>query len=163
MKTKRLAVQYRRKREGKTDFKTRMKLLLSGMPRAIIRKTLKRMIVQLAENSQNGDKIIISSDSNQLKKYGWKHGLNLSTSYLTGYLAGSKAKDKVKQAVADIGYSTYKKGNVYAALKGIIDGGVSINHDPSIFPPEDRLKGKHLKKEGISKEIEETIKKIQEK
>ncbi len=163
MKSKRLAVQYRRKREGKTDYKRRMKLLLAGSPRAIIRRTLKRMIVQLAVNGEKGDKIIISADSNQLKKYGWKHSLNLSTSYLTGYLAGAKAKGKVQEAVADIGFSNYKKGNIYAALKGIIDGGVSINHDPSIFPSEDRINGAHLKKEGISKEIQDTIKKIMEK
>ncbi|MBI2133256.1 50S ribosomal protein L18 [Candidatus Woesearchaeota archaeon] len=162
MKTKRYSVQYRRKREGRTDYKKRTKLLLSGMPRLIIRKTIRRMIVQVSEKGENGDVIMVTVDSGQLEKLGWKHGLNISTSYLTGYLAGLKAKEKIKGAVADLGFNIHKKGNIYAALKGVVDAGIMVSHDPSVFPSEDRIKGAHLKG-SAAKEMELTIKKMQEK
>ncbi len=159
MKNTRYAVQFRRKREGKTDYKKRTKLLLSNKPRIIIRKTIRRIIVQVAERGEKGDKIIITTDSNGLKKHGWSQGLNICTAYLTGYMAGAKAKGKIKDAIADLTGSPHKGGRIYAALKGAIDAGISIRHDDSVFPKDERLKGAHLK-EGTAKGISDTISKI---
>ncbi|MBI3034516.1 50S ribosomal protein L18 [Candidatus Woesearchaeota archaeon] len=155
MKNTRYATQFRRKREGKTDYKKRACLLLSGRPRVIIRKTLKRMIVQIATPGSNGDILLLSAYSSSLKKYGWSHGANISTSYLTGYMAGIAARKKgINEGVLDIGSSVHSKGGrIYAALKGLVDAGVAINHDPSVFPVEERLTGKHIKASGISDDI----------
>ncbi len=55
-----------------------------------------------------------------------------------------------------------KGGRFYAALKGIVDCGVSIPHDKSIYPSEERLNGSHLKEKidikGIIKKINEEVK-----
>jgi large subunit ribosomal protein L18 len=146
MKNTRYAVQYRRVREGRTDYKRRTKLLLSNKPRAIIRRTLTRIIIQITEPAQNGDKVLVGVDSSMLEKLGWKKGPNISTAYLTGYLAGMKAKSKkVNEAVLDMGFSVHTSGGrLYAALKGMVDAGLQIPHDPEIFPKEDRIKGKHI-------------------
>lgn len=153
MKTTRFAVQYRRKRENKTDYKKRAKLLISGKPRAVIRTSIRRTIVQIVEYNEKGDKVMVTADSKSLQKMGWKHGANICTSYLTGFMAGAKAKSKLKgEIIADI-VNTYKGGNTYAALKGLVDAGLKINHDPAVFPKPERIRGEHINKD-IAKEMD---------
>ena len=40
-------VPFRRRREGKTDFRKRLRHLQSGMPRLVVRKTNTKVIVQV--------------------------------------------------------------------------------------------------------------------
>jgi large subunit ribosomal protein L18 len=48
-------------------------------------------------------------------------------------------------AVLDIGLGASTKGNrVFAALKGMVDGGLEIPHGKDIFPDDDRLAGSHI-------------------
>jgi large subunit ribosomal protein L18 len=35
---------------------------------------------------------------------------------------------------------------LFAALKGAVDAGLDIPHDPAIFPSQDRIMGKHIDK-----------------
>ena len=50
MKThKTRAAAYRRKREGKTDYRKRLRLLLSGKPRLVIRRSLRDISAQVIE------------------------------------------------------------------------------------------------------------------
>ncbi len=143
----RYRVKYRRRREGKTNYKKRTKLLLSRKPRLIIRVSNKRVIAQLAKYEDKGDRVMVTADSTMLQKYGWKgHTANTPSAYLTGYLAGIKAeKEGVEEAVLDIGLATPVKGcKVFAALKGAIDGGVNVSHDPEVFPDDSRIKGDHI-------------------
>ena len=50
MATRKLyTVKYRRQREGKTNYDKRLKLLLSGKPRLIIRPSLKGITIQVEE------------------------------------------------------------------------------------------------------------------
>lgn len=138
---------FRRRREGKTDYYARIKHLRSSKPRLVIRKTLKNMVVQVANAKPEGDRIIGSAFSKELKKYGWKGGSgNTPAAYLTGYVAGARAAKKgVKEAVLDIGLNTPSKGSrVFAALKGAIDAGVTVNHDESILPSKERIRGEHV-------------------
>ena len=72
MINKKYTVRYRRIRKQKTDYKTRLKLLLSNTPRLVIRCLTNSVNVQFIEYTKNGDRIITSSDSNELKKLGWK-------------------------------------------------------------------------------------------
>ena len=53
----RFKVPFRRKREGKTDYRRRLKLLLSGKPRLVVRKTSNHAIAQLVEYTLQGDKV----------------------------------------------------------------------------------------------------------
>jgi large subunit ribosomal protein L18 len=65
---------------------------------------------------------------------------------LTGYLAGLRASKKgVKEAVLDLGLGSPSSGSrIFAALKGFVDAGVNVNHDKSILPSEERIRGEHI-------------------
>ena len=147
MKSQKFTVKYRRKRQGKTNYKKRIAYIKSGNPRLVIRSSLNNVLVQCIEFNPKGDKILVSSHSSELEKYGWKNiRSNLPTSYLTGLLAGKKAaKLGVKDIVLDIGFNVSVKGSkVYAAVKGIIDSGFNLNIAEEMLPSEDRISGKHI-------------------
>lgn len=137
----------RRRREGLTDYRMRLKLAKSGLPRLVIRKTNRYIIVQVIKCKEGGDETILTVTSKKLLEYGWKGGLkNLPASYLTGLLAGIQAKKKgLKRAIVDIGLHKPIKGSrVFAAVKGFIDAGVDVPAGEEIFPDEDRIKGAHI-------------------
>ncbi|MHA1607641.1 MAG: 50S ribosomal protein L18 [Candidatus Freyarchaeota archaeon] len=145
----RYRVPFRRRREGKTNYRLRRKLILSKLPRVVVRGSLNNITVQLIEPSFGGDKVLFSAHSRELmKKYGWKgHCGNLPAAYLTGLLLALKAKGKVKRAVLDIGLHTPVRGSrVFAALKGVLDGGLDVPHGEEILPSEERISGGHIAK-----------------
>ena len=141
-------VPYRRRREGKTDYHRRKKLLISGLPRLVARKTNKHIIAQIVKASIEGDRVLASAHSSELrKKFGWLGSLkNLPAAYLTGLLCGYRAlKRNVKKAILDIGLQTPSKGaRVFAVMKGCIDAGIEIPHGEEILPSEERIKGQHI-------------------
>ena len=147
MKKKKIYVPYRRKREGKTNYKKRLKLLLSKKPRLVVRKTNRHIIAQIVQYSQGGDKILISAHTKELEKFGWKFKTrNIPAAYLVGLLCGVKAKKKeIKEAILDIGFHPSIKGSIiYSVVKGAIDADLKIPCDEKMFPPEERIKGKHI-------------------
>lgn len=138
---------YRRKREGRTNYKKRLLLLQSRRPRLIIRKTNRQIILQIAEYMSGGDHIICGTDSSALKKFGWDYSCNsLPACYLAGLLLGKKALvKKIKTAIVDVGLQTPVAGSrIYAAVKGAIDAGVDIPASEEVFPTQDRLSGKDI-------------------
>ncbi|MBS3122720.1 50S ribosomal protein L18 [Candidatus Woesearchaeota archaeon] len=144
---KKVNVQYRRKREGRTNYYKRLKLLKSRTPRLVIRKSLKYLLLQLVEYQAAGDKVIISYNTKSLEKMGWKYSKkNLSAAYLGGLIMGKLAlSKKVKEAILDAGLHTNVKGSkIYAAVKGVNDGGLVIPCGKEMYPSEDRLSGKHI-------------------
>ncbi|RLI22797.1 50S ribosomal protein L18 [Candidatus Bathyarchaeota archaeon] len=144
----RYRVPFRRRREGKTDYRARRALILSKMPRIVARGTLKHMIVQVVNAKVGGDEVIASAHSKELiKNYGWKGACgNIPAAYLTGLLCGLKALQKgVKKAILDIGLKTPVKGSrVFAVLKGVLDAGLEVPHSEEILPEESRIKGEHI-------------------
>ncbi|MDO8627975.1 MAG: 50S ribosomal protein L18 [Candidatus Diapherotrites archaeon] len=140
-------VKFRRRRKQKTNYEKRLALLKSAKPRLVVRTTNKRVISQVVEYNKAGDKVIVSTDSNELKDFGWNHGKgSIPSAYLTGFLCGLMAKKKgVTHAVLDIGKKTPVRGSVpFAVLKGAVDSGVNVPHAADAFPSEDRIKGKHI-------------------
>jgi large subunit ribosomal protein L18 len=140
-------LKFRRHREGKTNYRYRLRLLRSGLPRAVVRKTTTHTYVQFAKYEPQGDRIITSASTIEIRKLGWTASTSTTpAAYLTGLLAGLRAtKRNIQTAVLDIGLQKPVKGcKVFAALKGIVDGGVEIPYDESILPAEERLVGKHL-------------------
>ncbi len=138
---------FRRRREGKTNYRYRLKLLKSDLPRAVVRTSLRNTTVQLIEFEFVGDKILASATSKELNKFGWNGSTsNLPAAYLTGLLAGKRALEtKVESAVFDIGIKVPAKGSkIFATLKGIVDSGVNVPHGEEILPVEDRIKGLHI-------------------
>jgi large subunit ribosomal protein L18 len=149
MRQKTYNVQFRRKREGKTNYKKRLKLLLANKPRLVVRPSLKNMTVQIAEYHPQGDKIIIAVHSSELDKLGWKFNKgNIPAAYLTGLLLGKKANNKgIKEVILDIGLKSPIKGSrIFACLKGVIDAGIEVPASKEILPGEDRIKGDHIAK-----------------
>ena len=145
----RYRVAFRRKREGRTDYRKRIRLLLSGKPRLVVRKTSNHVIAQVVEYSPAGDRVVASSHSSELKKYEWRGGTsNVSSAYLVGLLAGLKAANKgIKEAVLDTGLVTpTKKSKVFAVLKGSADAGMQVPHNEEMLPDESRIKGEHIAK-----------------
>jgi large subunit ribosomal protein L18 len=128
-----------------------LKLLRSKKPRIVVRKSLRAIRVQFVEYSPQGDKILVSSLSNELAKdYGWKYSLSTTpAAYLTGLLAGKRAKEKgIEEGVLDIGlYHPTVGSTLFAALKGIVDAGIACPYDKEMLPKEDRIHGAHLNKD----------------
>jgi len=157
-------VKFRRRREGKTDYRKRRILLISGKTRLVIRKSNQRIICQVVSSKEGQDKVLTQVSSNQLKKMGWKFStVNLPAAYLTGLLCAKKSK--IKNAVLDMGLNVSTKGSkIYAALKGAIDGGMKIPFDEKIFPSEKRIKGNHIDKkiEKVWGELKSKIEKTKE-
>ncbi|MBC7130755.1 50S ribosomal protein L18, partial [Candidatus Bathyarchaeota archaeon] len=146
-KNARYCVPYRRRREGKTNYRKRKALILSGKPRLVVRGSLKNMIAQVIVAKPYGDEVLVSAHSRELIRYGWNAPRgNLPAAYLTGLLCGLKAKAKgLEEAVLDIGLHTPSSGSrVFAALKGAIDAGINISHSEEKLPDEDRIIGKHI-------------------
>ena len=101
---KKYTVKFRRKRESKTDYLKRRKLISSRKTRLVIRKQVGTIIVQFVNFDAKGDKILSSATSQELSKFNWNFKKdNLSSAYLTGLLAGVRAKKNLKFAVLDIG------------------------------------------------------------
>ncbi len=159
-------VSFRRRKEGKTNYRKRLALLKSGMPRLVARKTGKHVIAQVIEFDPEGDKTLVHVNSRQLEKFGWNFGKkNLPAAYLTGLLAGIKAKEKgIKKAVLDIGFAIPKhKGWWASAAKGFKDAGIEMEVSEEIIPTWERLSGKHVEafsKKPVTKAFEHAREKI---
>ena len=140
-------VPFRRRREMKTDYQQRKRLLKSGKIRFVARPTNKQVLVQFIESKVGGDKTFVQTQSTELKKFGWEIATsNLPAAYLTGYLAGKKAlKAKIKEAILDIGIHSANAGTrIFATLKGVVDAGVEIPYNEIMLPSEDRIQGQHI-------------------
>lgn len=140
-------VPFRRRREGKTDYRRRLKLLLSRKLRVVVRKSNKYVRIQLVSADTRGDKTFVAAISSELGRYGYEGGkCNTPAAYLTGLLFGKKAKEAgFDDAILDIGLHTPVHGsNVYAALKGALDSGMTIPHDTAVFPSDERIHGEHI-------------------
>lgn len=147
----RYRVKPRRQREGKTDYRKRLKLLKSRKIRMVVRKSIKNTQIQFIEYKETGDNIIATANSKELiDKYNWKYSTSTTpAAYLTGLLAGKKAKDKgIKECVLDTGrYPPVTGSKIFASLKGVIDIGINCPHNEEKLPKDDRIMGKHLNKD----------------
>jgi len=137
--------------------------------RLVVRITSTRVITQVIYSTIQGDRVFTQADSNELRRFGVTAGLNnYAASYATGLLvarrllkkvgldgayAGNTAVEKdydVSQdekdrrpfkVILDVGLKATTTGSkVFAALKGVADGGVYIPHSNSRFPGYDSTK-----------------------
>ncbi|MEM1569197.1 MAG: 50S ribosomal protein L18 [Candidatus Bathyarchaeia archaeon] len=138
----------KRRLQFRTDYRRRKRLLLSGLPRFVVRRTSKNIIVQVVEARLEGDHVLASAHSKEVTRdFGWLgHGNNSPVAYLTGLLAGLKCKKiGIRRAVLDAGiFKPTKGGRIAAALKGALDAGLDIPHGEEILPGYDRISGKHI-------------------
>ena len=147
----RYKVAFRRRREGRTDYYARRKLLNGREARAVVRRSNKNITIQFAEFDMGGDLILASASSRDLKAMGWEYSCSsIPAAYLAGYLAGKKAiKAGIEYAVLDIGMQKVQHGGVlFATVAGMTDAGLEVPYGEGVLPGEDRLYGKHID-EGI--------------
>ncbi len=144
----RYCVPFRRRRKGKTDYKARKALLLSGKPRLVVRDSLNNMIAQIIIAKADGDEVAASAHTRQLTRdHGWKAPTgNIPAAYLTGLLCGMKAKAKgIDSMILDIGLSSPSRGAaVFATLKGVLDAGVKVPCSEEKLPNKERIEGQHI-------------------
>lgn len=131
----------RRRLESKTDYRTRLSLLLSGKARIVIRKTNHFIIAQIITSKEAQDSVICGALSKDLLSSGWPKEnagslKSLPACYLTGVLIGNMAKKAgVTEAIVDIGMNrNISKSRIYAVIKGAIDSGLKIPHSEDSLP-----------------------------
>jgi large subunit ribosomal protein L5e len=101
---KRFQVKYKRRRDGKTDYYARKRLIIQDKNkyntpkyRLIVRFSNKNVTTQIAYARIEGDVVIAAAYSNELPKYGVKVGLsNYSAAYCTGLLLARRLLKKLK-------------------------------------------------------------------
>ena len=157
----RYKVAFRRRRENRTDYYARRKLLAAREARAIVRRSNKNITIQFAEFDMEGDRVLAAASTRELKALGWEYSCSsIPAAYLVGYLAGKKAiKAGIEYAVLDIGMQTVQYGGVlFATVAGMTDAGLEVPHGEDVLPEEDRLLGKH-----INDDIEAAVTSLKEK
>jgi large subunit ribosomal protein L5e len=103
---KRYQVQYRRRREGKTDYRARKRLIAqdknkynSPKYRLVVRLSNKTITAQIAYAKIEGDYIMAAAYSSELKSYGWPFPIsNYPAAYATGLLVARRLLTKLKLA-----------------------------------------------------------------
>ena len=135
----------RRLREEKTNYKKRGTMLMGKRDFITVNITNENTQVQILKPGMTGDTVIASAHSRYLLDKGWKGSRkSVPAAYLTGYLAGKKALGKgAKDAIMYTGTRRYTQ-RMAAALKGVIDAGLTVPADPETFPPDARINGEHL-------------------
>jgi large subunit ribosomal protein L5e len=142
---KRFQTRFRRRREGKTDYYARKRLIIQDKNkyntpkyRFVPRITNTRVICQVIWTTIEGDRIYCAADSTELKKYGVTTGLaNYAACYATGLLCARRllAKaglDKLYSGAAKVDGEEYdvsadwKKKNIERKpFKAILDVGLT--------------------------------------
>lgn len=100
---KRFQVKFRRRREGKTDYYARKRLICQaknkyGAPkfRLVVRITNKDIICQIIHSKIQGDVVLTSAYAHELPRYGITVGLtNWAAAYATGLLVSRRALKKL--------------------------------------------------------------------
>jgi large subunit ribosomal protein L18 len=137
----------RRRREVRTDYHQRLRLLKSGKPRLVARKSNRHVTAQLVLPGPDGDDTLAAAHSSDLEGFGWEAPTgNLPAAYLTGLLAGQRAVEAgFGEAVLDIGLNTATPGSkVFAIQEGAIDAGLEIPHSDDVLADWPRTRGEHI-------------------
>lgn len=100
---KRYQVKFRRRREGKTDYRARKRLVAQDKNkynapkyRLVVRITNRYVIAQITYATIEGDKTICAANSSELGRYGLKVGLkNYAAAYCTGLLVARRLLNKL--------------------------------------------------------------------
>ena len=105
---KRYQTHYRRRREGKTDFQARRRMVIqdknkyaSPRYRLVVRITNRDVICQIVHSKIIGDFVMCSAYAHELPEYGLKVGLtNWTACYATGLLCARRLYAKLDTEVA---------------------------------------------------------------
>jgi len=101
---RRFQVKYRRRREGKTDYYARKRLIVQDKTkfatpkyRLVVRFTNSDVIAQVIYAKITGDAVLAAAYSHELPKFGINNGLtNYAASYATGLLVARRLLQRLK-------------------------------------------------------------------
>lgn len=101
---KRFQTKFRRRRENKTDYYARKRMItqdtnkyLAPRYRLVARFTNSKVITQIVYSTLGGDRILCEANSKELTRYGLSTGLtSYSAAYATGYLLARRTLDLLK-------------------------------------------------------------------
>ena len=65
-------MHFSRRRKGITNYRKRLALLKSGIPRAVVRFSNAKITVQIIDFAKEGDKFLASASSTDVARAGWK-------------------------------------------------------------------------------------------
>ena len=65
-------MHFARRRKGVTNYRKRLALLKSGLPRAVVRFTNSKVMIQITNFEGKGDRVLAAASSSDLEKMGWK-------------------------------------------------------------------------------------------
>ena len=99
----RFQTKYRRRREGKTDYYARKRLITQAKNkynapkyRLVVRFSNRDIITQIVTSEISGDKVFAAAYSHELRAYGIEHGLtNWAAAYATGLLLARRVLSKL--------------------------------------------------------------------
>jgi large subunit ribosomal protein L5e len=137
---KRFQVKLRRRREGKTDYYARKRLIFQAKNkyntpkyRFVVRRTNRNIVCQVIYATLLGDRILAEAQSKELVRYGLEAGLtNYSAAYATGLLLSRRllkhvGLDKLYKGVAE---ATGQDFDVYKDMEERASKGEEINKRP---------------------------------
>eukprot|EP00917_Polyrhabdina_sp_WS-2016_P002478 GHVP01005297.1.p1 GENE.GHVP01005297.1~~GHVP01005297.1.p1 ORF type:complete len:291 (-),score=70.89 GHVP01005297.1:735-1607(-) len=159
---KRFQTKFRRRRECKTNYRRRAKLIIQKKNlydtpkyRLVVRIAGKQIVAQCVYSKISGDVVVASARSSELKNYGITFGLtNYAASYCVGLLCARRAikefgakvevfapkndddaRKECPEVVLDVGLRTTTLGaRVFSIMRGAFDGGLRIPHgDKKLF------------------------------
>lgn len=123
---KRFQTKFRRRREGKTDYRARKRLVAQAknkynMPkyRLVVRFTNRKVIMQIVRATLKGDEVLFSALSTELRRYGLACGYkNACAAYCTGLLLARRVNSKMQidrdgRTLADAYEGNKLDGKVY--------------------------------------------------
>ncbi len=139
-------IPFKRRKLQLTNYKKRLSLVVSGLPRLVVRVSNKYVRCQFIKYEPDGDLTICAFDSKKLNDYGFNGSKNLQSAYLSGLIIGFKGLKKgVKKAILDMGLRTsIKNSRIYACLKGVIEAGVKVPVGDNVMPSDELIKLKEL-------------------
>lgn len=155
---------FRRRREGRTDYRRRLHILQGRTTRLVVRRSNRFVTVQFVDFDARGDVVRAGATSKDLSTLGWdRSSAATPAAYLTGFLAAQRAKKMgIARAVVDLGHFTpVPGGRLFAAVKGVLDAGIEVPHDPEVLPDEKRIQGEHLPDAPLAK-FQNALAKIKE-
>ncbi len=111
---KRYQTAFRRRREGKTDYYARKRMVFQDLNkylapryRLVARITNNKVIAQIAYSTLAGDKVLCQADSRELQKWGLKTGFtSYPAAYSTGLLLARRLLKQLNMADAYKGVKT---------------------------------------------------------
>jgi len=113
---KRYQVKYRRRREGRTDYQARTRLVAqdknkynSPRYRLVVRSSNKDVICQVVRSKIVGDEVVAAAYAHELKNFGFPvQTTNYASTYATGLLVARRLLDKLGLADKYVGNKEVK-------------------------------------------------------